>query len=84
MSLEKQTYEPIILTGYTGASKTSLLNKLDNGLDLEGIANHRGSSFGSHIKAQPSQIDFENNLAVPPILISFSVSFSIFSTSSLG
>ena len=63
MALEKQSYKPIILTGYTGASKTTLINKLANGLDLEGLANHRGSSFGSHIKSQPSQIDFENNLA---------------------
>lgn len=63
MALEKQSYSPIILTGYTGSSKTTLLNKISNGLDLEGIANHRGSSFGSHIKPQPSQIDFENNLA---------------------
>lgn len=63
MSLEKQNYNPIILTGYTGSAKTILLNTLDNSIDLEGIANHRGSSFGSHIKPQPSQIDFENNLA---------------------
>lgn len=63
MSLENQNYNPIILTGYTGSAKTILLNQLDNSIDLEGLANHRGSSFGSHIKPQPSQIDFENNLA---------------------
>ena len=63
LSIEKQDYNPIILTGYTGSGKTILLNKLENSLDLEGIANHRGSSFGAHIKPQPTQINFENNIA---------------------
>ncbi|WP_300379631.1 tRNA 2-selenouridine(34) synthase MnmH [Clostridium sp.] len=63
LTMEKQDYNSIILTGSTGSGKTILLNKLDNSLDLEGIANHRGSSFGSHIDPQPSQIDFENNIA---------------------
>ncbi|ADN08295.1 tRNA 2-selenouridine(34) synthase MnmH [Sulfurimonas autotrophica] len=53
----------LILGGPTGSGKTILLNKLQNAIDLEGIANHRGSSFGSFTNAQPSQIDFENNLA---------------------
>ncbi len=53
----------LILGGSTGSGKTILLNKLQNAIDLEGIANHRGSSFGSFTNAQPSQIDFENNLA---------------------
>ena len=55
--------KPIILGGYTGSGKTILLNRLQNQIDLEGIANHRGSSFGRHVTEQPSQIDFENNLA---------------------
>src|SRR5690554_6416178 len=37
---------------------------MQQSIDLEGLANHRGSSFGKHVSAQPSQIDFENNLAV--------------------
>ena len=53
----------LILGGRTGSGKTILLNKLQNAIDLEGIAHHRGSSFGSFVNAQPSQIDFENNLA---------------------
>lgn len=53
----------LILGGPTGSGKTILLNKFKNSIDLEGIANHRGSSFGSFTNAQPSQIDFENNLA---------------------
>lgn len=54
---------PIILGGCTGSGKTIILKKLKNVIDLEGIANHRGSSFGGFITPQPSQIDFENNLA---------------------
>lgn len=59
----KQLSKPIILGGCTGSGKTILLNKLENSIDLEGIANHRGSSFGNKITKQPTQINFENNLA---------------------
>ncbi len=52
----------IIIGGRTGSGKTLLLYKLKNVIDLEGLANHRGSSFGNFITKQPSQIDFENNL----------------------
>ena len=55
--------KPIILGGYTGSGKTILLNRLNNQIDLEGIANHRGSGFGRHVSPQPTQINFENNLA---------------------
>lgn len=54
---------PITLGGHTGSGKTILIKKLQNAVDLEGIAHHRGSSFGRHIDPQPSQIDFENTLA---------------------
>ncbi|OQY09184.1 MAG: tRNA 2-selenouridine(34) synthase MnmH [Fusobacteriia bacterium 4572_132] len=60
---ENQKSKPIILGGYTGSGKTILLKKLKNAIDLEGIANHRGSSFGRFSNKQPSQINFENNLA---------------------
>lgn len=63
LEAEAQTAKPIVLSGYTGSGKTILLNELDNTVDLEGIAHHRGSAFGGHIDAQPSQINFENNLA---------------------
>ncbi len=59
----KQVSKPIILGGLTGTGKTILLNKLENSIDLEGIANHRGSSFGRQLTTQPTQINFENNLA---------------------
>jgi tRNA 2-selenouridine synthase len=53
----------IIIGGRTGSGKTLLLDELENSIDLEKLANHRGSSFGSFISAQPAQIDFENSLA---------------------
>ena len=56
-------FKAVILGGRTGSGKTILLNKIKNSIDLEGIANHRGSAFGRKITAQPSQINFENNLA---------------------
>ena len=52
----------IIIGGSTGSGKTILLNRLKNSIDLEGLAKHRGSSFGKFISAQPAQVDFENAL----------------------
>ncbi|MCL6271641.1 tRNA 2-selenouridine(34) synthase MnmH [Sansalvadorimonas sp. 2012CJ34-2] len=54
----------VILGGKTGTGKTRLLEHLPSYIDLEGLANHRGSSFGRRIGGQPSQIDFENRLAI--------------------
>ena len=54
----------LLLGGRTGCGKTDLLQSLSNSVDLEGIAHHRGSSFGRHAQAQPAQIDFENGLAI--------------------
>lgn len=56
--------ELVLVGGLTGSGKTEVLVTLDNGLDLEGHANHRGSSFGKRVSGQPGQIDFENSLAV--------------------
>lgn len=53
-----------IVGGYTGSGKTILINQLKNGIDLEGAARHRGSSFGGYVTEQRSQISFENSLAV--------------------
>ncbi len=55
---------PVRIGGRTGVGKTKLLLKLKDHIDLEGIANHRGSSFGKRVRPQPTQINFENNLAV--------------------
>lgn len=57
----------IILGGPTGSGKTHVLKALQNSgeqvIDLEGLANHKGSAFGAlGEKAQPSIEQFENNL----------------------
>ena len=64
-SIDSERKEKIyIVAGQTGAAKTDLLLKFDNAIDLEGLANHRGSAFGKRAAGQPSQIDFENALSV--------------------
>ncbi len=54
----------LILGGRTGSGKTRVLKKLTNSIDLEGLANHRGSAFGPTATPQPTQINFENALAI--------------------
>ena len=61
-------YNFSILGGMTGSGKTHILHELDKIntaiIDLEGLANHRGSSFGAlGMEKQPSQEQFENNLS---------------------
>lgn len=58
------TRQFLVIAGPTGCAKTHLLHRLSNGVDLEGLARHRGSAFGSMLCGQPSQIDFENTLAI--------------------
>jgi tRNA 2-selenouridine synthase len=44
-----QSFNLKILGGYTGTGKTEILHSLKEGqqvIDLEGLANHRGSAFG--------------------------------------
>ena len=62
-----QSKEILILGGRTGSGKTLLLEKIEGGIDLEGLANHRGSSFGRYATPQPTQIDFENALTYAQI-----------------
>jgi len=54
----------IIIGGKTGTGKTRAIQALQRMVDLEGLANHRGSSFGQMPTPQPSQIDFENSLSI--------------------
>lgn len=63
MEPENLAFEPLVLTGNTGSAKTILLQAIPNAVDLEGLANHRGSSFGGNATPQPTQINFENSLA---------------------
>lgn len=57
----------ILIDGNTGTGKTDLLHGLHlrgvQTVDLEGIANHRGSLLGAHPDGQPAQKGFESRLA---------------------
>lgn len=60
-------YKFNVLGGFTGSGKTEILHALKNKgeavIDLEGIASHKGSSFGAlGMPTQSSQEQFENNL----------------------
>ncbi len=57
----------VVLDGNTGTAKTEVLALLAargvQVIDLEGLANHRGSLFGGRAGGQPSQKAFEGRLA---------------------
>lgn len=63
------SYKLQLIGGYTGSGKTDLLNALkEKGelvVDLEALANHKGSAFGNiGLPPQPSPEMFENLLAL--------------------
>ena len=63
-----QAFNLLILGGMTGSGKTQILHAIKNSgeqmIDLEDLAQHQGSSYGSMgTLIQPSQEQFENNLA---------------------
>lgn len=67
----------LILGGYSGSGKTEVLFELaklgEQVVDLEGIAHHKGSAFGSiGQEDQPSNEQFENNLAQEWLKLDFS------------
>jgi len=55
----------VVVAGKTGCAKTRIINEgnagkaLPGSIDLEGLANHRGSSFGRRDGGQPTQLNFE-------------------------
>lgn len=56
----------LVLSGTTGNGKTHLITEAAQffpTIDLEALARHKGSAFGGFFAVQPTQIDFENNLA---------------------
>ena len=59
--------KPVLLDGNTGTAKTRLLELLEaegvQVIDLEGMANHRGSALGARAGGQPSQKLFDGRLA---------------------
>lgn len=64
----EKKYSLNILGGYTGSGKTDVLERMEDlgvpVIDLERLANHKGSAFGSLGEApQPTQEMFENLLA---------------------
>ncbi len=68
LATPKRTYTLRILSGHTGSGKTELLHELahrgEQVLDLERMANHKGSAFGALGEAaQPSNEHFENEIA---------------------
>lgn len=54
----------MLVSGPTGSGKTKLINSCECAVDLEEMALHRGSVFGSRSLPQPTQINFENNITV--------------------
>lgn len=65
----EKTYPFVVLSGNTGSAKTQILQKLkamgEQIIDLEDLAQHQGSAFGSMNKlTQPSQEQFENLLGL--------------------
>ncbi len=52
----------LVVSSTTGSGKTDLLHKWSHSVDLEGMANHRGSAFGGTFSAQPSQASWENEV----------------------
>lgn len=53
----------VLIGGCTGNGKTQLVQAHAAAVDLEGLAHHRGSSFGRTLQPQLSQASFENALA---------------------
>jgi len=53
----------IRIGGKTGVAKSGLISEIPESIDLEKYANHRGSSFGKMVSAQPNQANFEHALA---------------------
>lgn len=57
----------VVLGGLTGSGKTEVLDELaalgEQVIDLEGLANHRGSAFGGIARQRVTQQQFDNDLA---------------------
>jgi tRNA 2-selenouridine synthase len=63
---EQMGLQIVLLDGQTGVGKTEMLGRLAEAgvqvIDLEGLANHRGSLFGRMPGGQPSQKLFDSRL----------------------
>ena len=50
--------------GTNRIQETLVIRDLNNSIDLEQLAEHRGSAFGGRIDQQPTPVTFENHLAL--------------------
>jgi tRNA 2-selenouridine synthase len=62
-----QSYQLVVISGYTGSGKSEILRALasigEQVIDLEMLANHKGSAFGGlMMPPQPSTEQFQNDL----------------------
>ena len=64
LDIENYIKDWIIIGGLTGSGKTDFLRSFKESIDLEQIANHRGSAFGIRDGGQPTQSNFENILTL--------------------
>ena len=64
LDIENYIKDWIIIGGLTGSGKTDFLRSFKESIDLERIANHRGSAFGVKDGGQPTQSNFENILTL--------------------
>jgi len=65
LDIFNKNYNLVILGGMTGSGKSDILHELtkmgEQVIDLEGMANHKGSAFGAlGQKEQPTAMQFEN------------------------
>ena len=65
-----ETRRFVVVGGRTGSGKTQVVQAAQARLDLEGVANHRGSAFGGLPIPQPPPVTFENALAVALLKLS--------------
>ena len=64
LDIENYIKDWIVIGGLTGSGKTDFLRSFKESIDLERIANHRGSAFGIRDGGQPTQSNFENILTL--------------------
>ncbi len=62
LKILKKPYLLKVLSGFTGSGKTEILRSKEQFIDLELLANHRGSAFGA-LGPQPSNEHLENLIA---------------------
>ena len=65
LELNSQNLPMVCVSGLTGVGKTRVLTRLSRHVDFEGLAQHRGSAFGSNTTdTQPGVIDWENAVSI--------------------